>query len=125
MPTTGRQVFRNLGRQLTDAELASPGVQKLLLDDYEHAEQRAAEMESYVNRFHDADKRAAILEEKLRADRSNEVMSTVGVALGGAILGLAPWVFDLFKPKTAPGIIAMGLGIVMMAGAALGRMMRR
>jgi hypothetical protein len=38
-PTTGRrQAFRDLRRQLTDEDLGSAGVQKLLLDELERAE---------------------------------------------------------------------------------------
>jgi hypothetical protein len=125
MPTSGRQVFRDVRRQLTEAELATSGVQKIILDDYERAELRCADMEAYVNRYHETDKRAAVLEEKLKADRSIEVFFGVGTALGGAIVGLAPYVFDLFKDNRVPGSIALIVGAALMIGAAIGRAIKR
>ena len=125
MPTSGRQVFRDVRRQLTDAELASPGVQKIILDDYERAELRCTEMEVYASRFHEADKRAAVLDEKLKTDRTIEVFFGVGTAFGGAIVGLAPYLFDLFKPSVVPGVLALVLGFGLIAGAATGRVIKR
>jgi hypothetical protein len=46
-PATGRQVYRNLRRQLTDEELASPGVQKLLLADLDRMDEECAELREY------------------------------------------------------------------------------
>jgi hypothetical protein len=125
MPTTGRQVFRDIRRQLTDAELSHPGVQKLLLDNYERAELRATDLEAYVNRFHEADKRAEVLEEKLKTDKSVEVLSSFGMAIGGAILGLSPYFFDKFSGNWFFGVAALVLGGAMMTGSAIGRAMKR
>ncbi len=81
-PSSKRQVFRNIRRQLTDEDLASPGVQKLILDELELAEADCEFLESYVERYHDADKRAAILEEKLKTHSSIEIFFGVGVGIG-------------------------------------------
>ena len=125
MPTTGRQAFRDIRRQLTDAELANPGVQKIILDDFERAELRCVEMEAYVDRFHAADKRAGVLEEKLRTERALEVFFGLGTGFGGAIVGLAPFLFELFDDNKIPGIVALVLGAGMIAGASIGRAIKR
>ena len=44
-------------------DLKSPGVQKMLLDELERADAECEGLQSYASRFHDADKRAAVLEE--------------------------------------------------------------
>lgn len=124
-PTTGRQAFRGLRRQLTDEELANPGVQKILLDDLERVETECAELMKVEERYHQAEKRAAILEERLKSDRAIEIFFGVGTALGGAIIGLAPYFWELFKPNHVPGYIAFGIGILIMAGATVGRMVKR
>jgi len=57
-------------------------VQKLLLEDLERAEAECETLEGYVERYHDADKRAAVLEEKVQAVTALEIMFGVGVGLG-------------------------------------------
>src|SRR5258708_6140348 len=65
--TTGRrQVFRDIRRQLEEGDLASKGVQKLLLNELETSEGDCEALRAYVERFHEADKRAAVLDERLK-----------------------------------------------------------
>ena len=121
-PATGRrQALRDLRRQLTDEELASPGVQKLLLDDLQRADSECDLLSGYVTRFHDADKRAAVLDERLRTQTALEVAFGVGVGLGGAIMGLAPGLWT-----TPPyGTLAFAVGLLLMLGAIVARVIKR
>ena len=121
-PATGRrQALRDLRRQLTDEELASPGVQKLLLDDLQRADSECDLLSGYVARFHDADKRAAVLEERLRTQTALEVAFGVGVGLGGAMMGLAPGLWT-----TPPyGTLAFTVGLLLMLGAIVARVIKR
>ena len=109
-------------RPLTDDELKSPAVQKILIDILEDAEQARDEYKSYVDAFHGADKRAAILGEKLNLDRSVEITFGIGTGLGGAILGLATYLWD--KDKFA-GILAALIGLGLMIGACIARAVKR
>src|SRR5436189_6276378 len=84
--TSHRQAFRDLRRQLSDEDLKSPGVQKLLLDELERSEAQCEVLAGYVERFHAADKRAAILEERSRTSIALEVIFGVGVGVGCAIM---------------------------------------
>src|SRR6266478_2139713 len=62
VPSSGRrQAFKYIRRQLTEADLASSGVQKMLLEELQLAEDRCDTLESYIERFHEADKRSAVL----------------------------------------------------------------
>lgn len=120
--TTGkRQAFREIRRELTDAELASPGVQKLLLDNLDRAESDCEVLQAYVERFHEADKRAAVLQEKLRTETAFEILFTVGVGIGCAIIGLAPSFWD----QSAKGPIALAVGIVLVTGSAAARVYKK
>ena len=116
-----RPAFRDLRRQLSEEDLKSPGIQKILLDDLERAEESCEILNAYVERFHEADKRAAVLEEKLRPENAIEIMFAVGLALGGAIVGLAPVFWDATSSK---GPIALGIGVCMIIGAIIGRISR-
>jgi hypothetical protein len=116
-----RQAFRDIRRQLSDDDLASPGVQKLLLDDLEQAEEQCEIFSAYIERFHEADKRAAILEERVRTQTALEVAFGVGVGLGCAILGLAP----LFWTDQPKGWLAIGIGALLTIGASIARVVKR
>ena len=109
-------------RPLTDEELKSPAVQKILLDILEDAEQSRDEYKSYVDAFHGADKRAAVLGEKLNLDRSVEITFGVFTGLGGVILGFAPYVWG--KDKLM-GIFAIMIGFCLIIGASVARAVKR
>jgi hypothetical protein len=122
VPASGRrQAFRDVRRELTDADLASPGVQKMVLDELERAETECEQLRAYIERYHEADKRAAILEEKLRPARAAEVAFGVGVGLGGAIVGLAPF----FWENRLQGLLCLLVGILMIFGSIISRMVKK
>jgi hypothetical protein len=122
IPSSRRQSLRNVRRQLTDEELTNSGVQKMLLDMLEEAETDRENFKSYVTSFHEADKKAAILGEKLNADRSIEVFFGVGVGLGGTILGLAPYFGTL---QSLYGVICCVIGLVILIGSSIGRAIKK
>jgi hypothetical protein len=119
--TGRRQVFLEIRRQLSDADLGSAGVQKMLLDELERTEAECEELETYVTRFHEADKKAAVLEERMRAQNAIEVMFAVGVGVGGAALGLAP----VFWSTPPQGQIVLAVGVLLVVGATVGRAIKR
>lgn len=120
-PSGRREAFRDIRRQLSEEDLSSRGVQKLLLEELERAEAECQIAEGYIERFHEADKRAAVLEEKLRTNSAFEIMFGVGVGLGGAIIGLAP----VFWNNPPQGQIALVIGLALTVGATIGRMIKR
>jgi len=123
VPTTGRrQALRNIRRQLTEEELAQTGTQKMLLEMLEEVETQKEGLKSYVTSFHEADKRAAILGEKLNTDRSVEIFFGVGVGLGGTILGLAP---SFWTTNTLYGILCSILGLGLIVGSCIGRAVKK
>src|SRR5438132_7378485 len=84
-PTGRRLAFENIKRQLSEADLSNVGTQKLILEMLITAEADRDECREYIPKFHEADKRAAILEEKLKTNTVNEVMFGVGVGVGCVI----------------------------------------
>ena len=53
------QAFRDIRRELEQADLSNPGVQKLLLDWLDRSMAECEDLASYKERFHDADKQSA------------------------------------------------------------------
>ena len=123
VPASGRRAaFRDVRRELTDAELSGPGVLKLLLDNLEEAWAEIEKLRSYVTRFHEADKKAAVLTEKVTAVTAIEILFGVGVGLGGTIIGLTPYFYSV-KPEY--GQITALVGLTMMIGSAIGRIVKK
>jgi hypothetical protein len=119
--TGKRQAFRDIRRQLQDADLSSPGVQKLLLDELDQSESECELLQAYVERFHEADKRAAVLEEKLKASTAFDILFSVGIGLGCAIMGLSP----LFWSDGARGPMALVVGFLLVSGATAARVYKK
>ena len=119
--TGGRQSFRDIKRQLVESDLQSPGVQRMLLEELERAENQCSILQGYVDRFHDADKRAAILTEKLKTQTALEIFFGVGVGVGCAMVGLAPslWAAGLAGP------LSLILGGILVLGSAIGRIAKQ
>ncbi len=123
MPAYGKRIaFRDIGRKLSDEDFASPGVQKLILDELERADAECEQVKSYIERFHEADKKASILEERLNSSRAVEVLFGLGVGLGGAIMGLAPF---FWNAQTAHGEITIAIGILLIVGSTIARMIKK
>ena len=111
----GRRSFARMRRELTDEELQNAGVQKFLLDETDRLEADCAALRGYVEKFHSADKRACVLEEKIKPQSAIDVLTGGALAVGSASIGYAPnawanqpsgWIFLVF------GAILVVVGIV-------------
>jgi hypothetical protein len=123
VPSSGRrQAFKEIRRELAENDLASPGVQKMLLEELQLAEDKCEVLESYVDRFHEADKRAAILSEKLAAQKAFDVLFDASFGVGCAIIGLAPFFWEMKGPA---GPLSLAVGIILACGATVASVIRR
>ena len=116
----GPRAFHNIPRELTEEDLAnpSPAVLKLLLNEIDRLkiekEEYREEYEPYMDRFHEADKKAAVLEQKTRTALSRDIVFGGCLAVGGALFGLVSglwahqpygWIVGAF------GVMLFGIGI--------------
>ncbi|HEX4424172.1 MAG TPA: hypothetical protein VH079_02150 [Terriglobales bacterium] len=123
VPYSGkRQAFRGIGRQLTETDLASPGVQKMLLEELRLVDDKCEELESFCRLFHEVDKKAAVLEEKLKKQNAFENLYTVSFGLGCAIIGLAPF---YWSDKSNAGQMTLGVGLILAIGAFVAKAAKR
>ena len=109
----GRQALSKVQRELSEEEIGSPAVQRMLLDELERLETEAIELREFKDRFHTADKDAAVLRERLRASPPRDG----SLAVGAALLGLAPSLWSV--PPV--GWIVVALGVVLMVLAVLAK----
>lgn len=109
--TASGKLFGNITHALSDSDLASLPVAKLILDRMYTAEMQREEFKAYVPLYHAADKNVAVLKEKLNTSTMVDIFYGTGLALGGAAAGFAPYFWD--KDRMAPGIICISFAVVL------------
>jgi hypothetical protein len=120
--TSGRRpALGNLRREVLDAELSHPGVQKLLLDRLDSAEAECGELREFVEKFHLADKDAAVLRAQLRTGTAFEILCAGGFGCGGILIGIGPSLLTS-SPTSAKIIIA--IGVVFVIASTLARLLQ-
>lgn len=118
----GRKAFGKLRRELSDEELSSPAVQRLLLDEIERLEKDNGKLVEYQDLYHEADKKGAVLSEKLKSNIAQDVIFGVCLTIGAALLGLAPSIWSPDKPH---GWISIALGVVLIVGGIASKVVKR
>lgn len=115
------RAFSRLKRELSDDDLNAPGVQKMLLESLAQAEEETTALKSFRDKYYEADKRNAVLEEKRNVDVAAEVLSTGTIAIGAAALvyGACDW---SHQPNAE---IAVALGAVLTLVGILAKVIRR
>ena len=94
----GKRAFENITRELSDDDLTKPAVGKLLLNELDRLEiendeqKKRLEIENdklsnYREKFHEADKKVAVLQEKNKTHLAAEIISGGCFAIGGVLLG--------------------------------------
>jgi hypothetical protein len=109
---TGR-ALSHLKRELTDEELASPGALKMLLEELERQREENIALQSYRDRFYSTDKELSTVKEKLKGNRSVEIVSTACLAVGAATLGYAP---AAWNAQPTGGIVLVFGSVLILAG---------
>ncbi len=118
LPTSGRRAFSEIRRQLSVEELTSAGVQKLIIEDLDRAELECEGLQGYVERYHAADKRAAVLEEQVRSKRAFDILHSLCLTIGGVLVGLFPAL-----SKSAPlGLASLGLGLLLITISSIAKL---
>jgi hypothetical protein len=90
-----------------------------MLEDADHERE---ELRPYLDRFHEADKTASVLRGQISTNTTIEVFFGVGVGLGGTIIGLAPFFWDI---KLAYGATTGIVGLCLIIGSTAGRLVKR
>lgn len=115
-----RKAFSKLRRELSDDELNSPAVQKLLLDNLDQLENTNFELEIFEDKFHAVDKEKAVLEEKLKSTQSSEILYTFTLTIGAAIIGLSPTFWT-----TGFGWLVVIVGFLLVLGGLISKFANR
>lgn len=82
------------------------------------AEADRDEYKAYQSRYYAAETRAAVLDEKLKGNRINEVLTNLCMTVGGACVGLVP---TFYPVHTAAGLSCGIVGLVLLVSGFVGR----
>jgi len=113
--------YSNIKREITEDDLKSPAVQRILLGEIDKLENRNIDLEfSFKNsvsnydilkdKYHNRDKEAEILSEKLKTHKSQEILYSFCLTSGSIIIGLAKTVWAEY------GILFLGIGLFLIIG---------
>lgn len=86
---SGRKSFSNLRRELSDEELTSAAVQRMLLDELERLDSECEDLRVIRDKYYASDKRVGVLEERFKSKISLEIMHVTCFLLSGSALGYA------------------------------------
>jgi len=80
----------------------------------DRAEDECLELRQYQNRFYEERQKAAVLGEKLRQKTAFEIVCKTCFGVGGIIVGLTPFLWNL---SGQAGDIALLVGVLLMGGS--------
>lgn len=106
--------YSKLPREFSEDDLTSSAGQRFLLSEIDRLEHMVSELENYEKEFFNLDKENAILKEKLKSNKSNDIIYGLFLTIGSVIIGLAPFFWDN-NPKYGIACIAIG-SIMLISG---------
>lgn len=107
---SSRRSFSNLRRELTDEELTSAAVQRMLLDEIERLDGECDDLRATREKFHACDKRVGVLEERFKSKISLEIMHVTCFLLAGSALGYAA---SNWSSQQNLSIVALTVGVIL------------
>lgn len=121
---TPRKAFSKLAVELSDDDLKSQGVQKLLLAEISRLENAAIHADSYRERFNESDKECAVLKEKGKQVVFSEILYSVSLTLGGSLFGLAPSIKSEDVSSNVSNVIG-AIGLALIIGALIAKVVKK
>jgi hypothetical protein len=111
--------YSRIRREISEEDLASPAVQRILLGEVDKLQSQVALLEITESNFHMVNIKSAVLEEKLKAVNSHEVLYSLSLSIGSVIIGLSSMVWD-----KGYGWIAIAVGSVLVVGGIVSRVIK-
>jgi len=116
-----RRAFSKVRRQLSEKELSSPAVQRLLLDELDHLELQVIELSKYIESSHELEKENSVLRERTRKTTASEIMYGVCLTVGACLIGLAPYLWS----NRLQGYLSLVIGGILIISGLVSRAVRK
>ncbi|HDV5085829.1 TPA: hypothetical protein RI355_002545 [Escherichia coli] len=110
---SGRKSFSNLRRELTDEELSSAAVQRMLLDEIERLDGECNDLRVIRDKFHTSDKLVGVLEEKFKTKIALEIMHVTCFLISGSAFGYAT---SNWSTQPTAAVLALAFGSALTVG---------
>lgn len=120
-----RNAFSNLKRELTDEDLKSPGTLRLILRDLDNYEECKSQLDKYKSMFHEKDKDNAVLETKLGASNGFDILYSVMLSLGSALMGMVPSIQNKDGNVYYMSVVVGAIGLVVLLSGILTRLFKK
>jgi hypothetical protein len=111
--------YARVKRELSDEELKSPAVQKLLLSEHDRMLQEVNRLKQMEVKYHEIDKECAILKEKQKTANASEVLYTFCVTGGSLLAGVS----SLFWNQK--GWLFLAIGVLFVTGGVIFKWIRK
>jgi hypothetical protein len=106
-----RSFLATARRNLSEEELAAPGVRRFLIDEIERLDARCAELQPFNEKYHDLRVEKAVLDAKLTGSRLTDALSAVCLSAGSAAIGASS---KFFEAHVLTGSILLGAAVVLL-----------
>jgi hypothetical protein len=103
--------YSRIRREISEEDLQSPAVQRILLGEVDKLQSRVVVLEVIESKFHEKDKIAAVMEEKLKGVQGQEILYGICLTMGSVVIGLSGMIWS-----NGYGWIAIAVGVVLLAG---------
>jgi hypothetical protein len=107
-------VFGRITREIDPEEILNIGAIKMVLAILDKADRECATLRPYVDLYHDADKRAAVLSDRNESNKVVTAVTMIGTTLGGGLIGVAPSASD--HPIFVGILVVIGVGLIGASG---------
>lgn len=111
--------YSRIRREISEDDLATPAVQRILLGEVDRLQSQVCALELVESEFHKSDKKAAVLEERLKAVNSHEILYSLCLTIGSVVIGLSSMIWD-----SGHGWIAIAIGGILVVGGVVSRVMK-
>ncbi|NOT07800.1 MAG: hypothetical protein HOP28_06305 [Gemmatimonadales bacterium] len=116
-----RQSLARVRRELSDEELGSPAIQRMLIDEIERLERENDDLKGMREQYHQSDKRVASLEQQCKRSLAGEVLFGTCLTVGAAAMGYAPSIWS----QQPTGWLTLIFGATITIGGIVSRMVHR
>lgn len=110
--------YGNVTRELSEEELKSPAVQKLLINEHDRMLNEINRLKQFSDKYHEKDKESAVLLEKQKISKASEVLYTFCEVGGSLLAGISSIYWDNH------GWIILLTGILFVAGGIIYKLVK-
>lgn len=115
------KAYMGARRKLKEEDLMTPGSINLMIDELERLQGENGKLQDSFGKMHEYDKNNAVLEEKLKTYKTNEILYNVAISIGALMIGSAKSLWDI----QFYGVVALVAGLCLWISgtiAKIGRM---